>query len=169
MNASSATFVGSRSQLRWLFYPMSGKAKKPAAKPAAAATKGGKKATEKPVKSTSKKVAEAAPRKKDWKSQHKHLFNKETRYDNDHFQFSSSRLQQLQRWPIHSSQGPRPHPLCQMAPLRAPPAPGDIKAVKSMNLFQRAILKKRLKVPPAINHFSKTLEKNQGFFQHGCC
>jgi large subunit ribosomal protein L7Ae len=27
---------------------------------------------------------------------------------------------------------------------------------------QRAILKQRLKIPPPINHFSKTLEKNQG-------
>jgi large subunit ribosomal protein L7Ae len=27
---------------------------------------------------------------------------------------------------------------------------------------QRAILKKRLKVPPTINHFTKTLDANQG-------
>jgi len=117
-----------------LFYPMSGKAKKPAAKPAAAATKGGKKATEKPVKSTSKKVAEAAPRKKDWKSQHKHLFNKETR-----------------NYSVGRSILPKDRDLTRF-----------VKWPRYVRLQrQRAILKKRLKVPPAINHFSKTLEKNQ--------
>jgi large subunit ribosomal protein L7Ae len=33
---------------------------------------------------------------------------------------------------------------------------------------QRAILKKRLKVPPAINHFTKTLDANQGASSFTC-
>lgn len=49
---------------------------------------------------------------------------------------------------------------------RALPPKGDLSRFVKWPRYirlqrQRAILKKRLKVPPAINHFSRTLEKNQ--------
>jgi len=78
-----------------------------------------------------KAVAKKAP--KTWKSQHKHLF------PNQAADFTIGRdiqpkrdLSRFVKWPRY---------------------------VRLQR--QRAILKKRLKVPPAINHFTKTLEKNQ--------
>ena len=73
-------------------------------------------------------------KKKDWKSQHKHLFLKtprDYRVGRD-IQPSGRDLSRFVKWPRY---------------------------VRLQR--QRAILKKRLKVPPAIHHLTKTLEKNQ--------
>jgi large subunit ribosomal protein L7Ae len=91
---------------------------KPAAKPAAAASKGPKKTSTKG---------------KDWKSQHTHLFKKAARdfrvgRDIRH----KENLSRVVKWPRY---------------------------VRIQR--QRAILKKRLKVPPVINQFTKTVDKNQ--------
>jgi len=91
------------------------------------------------AKTTAKKVA-AAPKKgkaktqvKDWKSQHKHLFEKDASDFRVGRDIQPKRdLSRFVKWPRY---------------------------VRLQR--QRAILKKRLKVPPAINHFTKTLEKNQ--------
>jgi len=93
--------------------PKAGGAKKPAPKTAAG------------------KAAAAKP--KDWKSQHKHLFEKEPRDYKVGRDIQPKRdLSRFVKWPRY---------------------------VRLQR--QKAILKKRLKVPPAINHFTKTLEKNQ--------
>jgi len=84
------------------------------------------------VKPAAKKAAPAA--KKDWKSQHGHLFTKDPR------DFRIGRdvlpkkrdLSRFVKWPRY---------------------------VRIQR--QRAILKKRLKVPPSLNQFTKTLDKNQ--------
>jgi len=71
---------------------------------------------------------------KDWKTEHAHLFNKDPRdYRVGRDILPSKRnLSRYVKWPRY---------------------------VRIQR--QRAILKKRLKVPPAINQFSKTLDKNQ--------
>jgi len=72
-------------------------------------------------------------KKKDWKSQHKHLFEKDARDYRVGRDVQPKRdLSRFVKWPRY---------------------------VRLQR--QRAILKQRLKVPPAINHFGKTLEKNQ--------
>jgi large subunit ribosomal protein L7Ae len=78
--------------------------------------------------------AAATKKAKDWKSQHSHLFVKDPR------DFRIGRdvlpknrdLSRYVKWPRY---------------------------VRIQR--QRAILKKRIKVPPSINHFTKTLDKNQ--------
>jgi len=78
-------------------------------------------------------AAKAVAKKKDWKSEHKHLFEKDARDFKVGRDIQPKRdLSRFVKWPRY---------------------------VRLQR--QRAILKKRLKVPPAINHFTKTLEKNQ--------
>jgi len=70
---------------------------------------------------------------KDWKTEHGHLFNKDPRdYRIGRDLLPKRNLSRYVKWPRY---------------------------VRIQR--QRAILKKRIKVPPAVNHFSKTLEKNQ--------
>merc|ERR1719253_757633 len=71
---------------------------------------------------------------KDWKSQHSHLFTKDPRdYRVGRDILPKKRdLSRYVKWPRY---------------------------VRIQR--QRAILKKRIKVPPSINHFTKTLDKNQ--------
>jgi len=97
--------------------------------------------SKKSTKTTAKKVAPAPKsksktptnKKKDWKAQHKHLFEKSPRDFRIGCDVQPKRdLSRFVKWPRY---------------------------VRLQR--QRAILKKRLKVPPAINHFTKTLEKNQ--------
>jgi len=84
------------------------------------------------------KAAAAAPSskkepKKDWKSEHAHLFRKAPRDFRVGRDILAKRdLSRYVKWPRY---------------------------VRIQR--QRAILKKRLKVPPALNQFSRTLEKNQ--------
>merc|ERR1719231_1376657 len=79
-------------------------------------------------------VGKTTKKAKDWKSQHGHLFNKDPR----DFRIgrdllpAKRNLSRYVKWPRY---------------------------VRIQR--QRAILKKRLKVPPALNQFSKTLDKNQ--------
>merc|ERR1719231_1954005 len=79
-------------------------------------------------------VGKTTKKAKDWKSQHGHLFNKDPR----DFRIgrdilpTKRNLSRYVKWPRY---------------------------VRIQR--QRAVLKKRLKVPPAINQFSKTLDKNQ--------
>jgi large subunit ribosomal protein L7Ae len=86
-------------------------------------------------KKTTAKAPAAAPKKdgkKDWKSEHSHLFKKapkDFRVGRD--VLAKRDLSRYVKWPRY---------------------------VRIQR--QRAILKKRLKVPPAINQFSKPLEKN---------
>lgn len=72
--------------------------------------------------------------KRDWKAQHKHLFpaTKKTFKTGRDIPTHTRDLSRLVKWPRY---------------------------VRLQR--QRAILKKRIKVPPAINHFAKTLDKNQ--------
>jgi len=71
--------------------------------------------------------------KKDWKTEHKHLFEKEPRVFKIGRDIQPKRdLSRFVKWPRY---------------------------VRLQR--QRKILKMRLKVPPAINHFTKTLNKNQ--------
>jgi len=99
---------------------MSGK--KPAAKPTTA---------KKVAASKGKSKGKSQP--KDWKSQHKHLFEKEARDFRIGRDIQPKRdLSRFVKWPRY---------------------------VRLQR--QRAILKKRLKVPPAIHHLTKTLEKSQ--------
>jgi large subunit ribosomal protein L7Ae len=100
------------------------------ATPASKAAPAGKKPAGKaaPMKGSAKVKA-----KKDWKSQHKHLFDKDGRDFRIGRDIQPKRdLSRFVKWPRY---------------------------VRLQR--QRAILKKRLKVPPAIHHLSKTLEKNQ--------
>jgi len=77
--------------------------------------------------------AAASKKKADWKSNHKHLFEKDARDFRVGRDIQPKRdLSRFVKWPRY---------------------------VRLQR--QRAILKKRLKVPPAINQFTKTLEKNQ--------
>jgi len=94
-----------------------------------------------PAKSTAaaKKPAKAAPvaekggKKKDWKATHKHLFPSEKRDHRIGRSILPTRdLTRFVKWPRY------------------------IRLQR-----QRAILKKRLKIPPAINQFATTLDKNQ--------
>jgi large subunit ribosomal protein L7Ae len=93
----------------------------------------GKKPAPAPAKAAPKKAV-ASKKAKDWKSQHSHLFTKDPR------DFRVGRdvlpknrdLSRLVKWPRY---------------------------VRIQR--QRAVLKKRLKVPPSINQFTKTLDKNQ--------
>lgn len=75
-----------------------------------------------------------ASKPKDWKSQHAHLFKKNARdYRIGRDVLPKKRdLSRFVKWPRY---------------------------VRLQR--QRAILKKRLKVPPAINHFAKAIDKNQ--------
>jgi len=103
---------------------MSSKAKAPAA-----ASKGKK------VAAAPRSAATPAAKKarKDWKSQHKHLFEKDARDFKVGRDIQPKRdLSRFVKWPRY---------------------------VRLQR--QRKILKLRLKVPPAINHFTKTLNKNQ--------
>jgi large subunit ribosomal protein L7Ae len=92
-----------------------------------------KKVVAKPAGTTSK-ASKAKATQKDWKSQHSHLFDKDPR------DFGIGRnilpkkrdLGRYVKWPRY------------------------VRVQR-----QRAILKQRLKVPPALNHFTKTLDKNQ--------
>jgi large subunit ribosomal protein L7Ae len=94
---------------------MSGKKKAPAKAPAAAPS------------------ARRESNKKDWKSDHAHLFKKAPRdYRVGRDILAKRDLSRYVKWPRY---------------------------VRIQR--QRTILKKRLKVPPAINQFSRTLEKNQ--------
>lgn len=85
-----------------------------------------------PAKAAASKAKKSAP--KDWKASVSHLFAKDPR----DFRIGRSilpskrNLSRYVKWPRY---------------------------VRIQR--QRAILKKRIKVPPAINHFSKTLDKNQ--------
>jgi len=90
-------------------------------------------------KKTTSKAPAAAPSskskepKKDWKSEHAHLFKKAPRDFRVGRDILAKRdLSRYVKWPRY---------------------------VRIQR--QRAILKKRLKVPPALNQFSRTLEKNQ--------
>jgi len=75
----------------------------------------------------------AQKKSKDWKSQHSHLFSKDPRDFRIGRDIQPKRnLSRYVKWPRY---------------------------VRIQR--QRAILKKRIKVPPAINQFSKTLDKNQ--------
>jgi len=81
----------------------------------------------------SKGKGKTPAKKKDWKSQHRHLFEKDARDFRIGRDVQPKRdLSRFVKWPRY---------------------------VRLQR--QRAILKKRLKVPPAIHHFGKTLEKNQ--------
>merc|ERR1719231_790510 len=79
-------------------------------------------------------VGKTTKKAKDWKSQHGHLFNKDPR----DFRIgrdllpAKRNLSRYVKWPRY---------------------------VRIQR--QRAVLKKRIKVPPALNAFSKTLDKNQ--------
>eukprot|EP00178_Gracilaria_changii_P012122 TRINITY_DN34219_c0_g1_i1.p2 TRINITY_DN34219_c0_g1~~TRINITY_DN34219_c0_g1_i1.p2 ORF type:complete len:287 (-),score=47.65 TRINITY_DN34219_c0_g1_i1:53-883(-) len=76
----------------------------------------------------------SSSRKKDWKSQHKHLFpaaKRDFRVGRDVLPAKRD-LTRFVKWPRY---------------------------VRLQR--QRAILKKRLSIPPTINHFAKTLDKNQ--------
>jgi len=121
-------------------------AAKPAAKPAgkpAAPAKGAAAAGKSTQAAAAKKpAASKAPKmkgslkvkaKKDWKSMHKHLFEKDPRDFRIGRDIQPKRdLSRFVKWPRY---------------------------VRLQR--QRVVLKKRLKVPPAIHHLSKTLEKNQ--------
>jgi len=108
-----------------LFVGMSGKPKA-AAKPTAA-----KKVAASAAKGKVKPKGKSQP--KDWKSQHKHLFEKDARDFRVGRDIQPKRdLSRFVKWPRY---------------------------VRLQR--QRSILKKRLKVPPAIHHFTKTLEKSQ--------
>ena len=73
---------------------------------------------------------------KDWKSQHGHLFSKDAKDFGVGKDVMFKRdLSRVVKWPRY------------------------IRLQR-----QRAVLKKRLKVPPAVNQFNKTLDKNQGQF-----
>merc|ERR1719272_1731621 len=80
------------------------------------------------------KKAAPAKKAKDWKSQHGHLFTKDAR------DFRAGRdvlpkgrdLSRIVKWPRY---------------------------VRIQR--QKSILKKRIKVPPSVNHFTKTLDKTQ--------
>jgi len=99
--------------------PKAGSAAKPAA--------GAKKTT------VPSRAAVASKKKADWKSQHKHLFEKDARDFRIGRDLQPKRdLSRFVKWPRY---------------------------VRLQR--QRAILKARLKVPPAINQFSRALEKNQ--------
>jgi len=77
--------------------------------------------------------AKVTANKKDWKSQHPHLFTKESRDFRIGRDIQPKRdLSRFVKWPRY------------------------IRLQR-----QKAILKKRLKVPPAIHQFSRTLDKNQ--------
>merc|ERR1719443_286744 len=80
------------------------------------------------------KAAKKASNTKDWKSQHGHLFTKDARdYGIGRDILPKKRdLSRMVRWPRY------------------------IRLQR-----QKAILYKRLKIPPSINQFSKTLDKNQ--------
>lgn len=105
---------------------MSGKAK-------SGAVKSGKKVAAAPKGTAASKAAAAAAKKKDWKTQHKHLFEKDARDFKVGRDIQPKRdLSRFVKWPRY---------------------------VRLQR--QKAILKKRLKIPPAVNHFTKTLEKNQ--------
>jgi len=79
------------------------------------------------------KTTAAKKQKKDWKSQHKHLFEKDAANFKIGRDIQPKRdLSRFVKWPRY---------------------------VRLQR--QRKILKMRLKVPPAINHFMKTLNKNQ--------
>lgn len=84
-------------------------------------------------KTAAKPAAKAAP--KDWKSQHGHLFTKDPR----DFRIGRAIL-------------PKKRDLSRYVKW-----PRYVRIQR-----QRAILKQRLKVPPALNQFTKTLDKNQG-------
>jgi len=106
-----------------------------ASKPKAAATGApAKGAAAKKVAPAPKTAASAAKKqKKDFKSQHKHLFEKDPRNYKIGRDIQPKRdLSRFVKWPRY---------------------------VRLQR--QRRILKLRLKVPPAINHFTKTLTKNQ--------
>jgi len=87
-----------------------------------------------PAPKGGKKTAKVAPKSKDWKTQHAHLFTKDPRdYRIGRDILPTKRnLSRYVKWPRY---------------------------VRIQR--QRAILKQRLKVPPALNAFSKTLDKNQ--------
>jgi len=85
-------------------------------------------------KATPKTFGKSSPKKsKDWKEQHPHLFKKAARdYGIGRANRPKVDLSRYVKWPRY---------------------------VRLQR--QRAILKKRLKVPPSINQFSKALDKNQ--------
>lgn len=80
------------------------------------------------------KTASSKKLKKDWHSQHKHLFEKDAKVFKVGRDIQPKKdLSRFVKWPRY---------------------------VRLQR--QRKILKMRLKVPPAVNHFTKTLNKNQG-------
>jgi large subunit ribosomal protein L7Ae len=87
--------------------------------------------TKKPV--AAKPIAKAKKVSKDWKSEHAHLFSKDAKVFKIGQDLPPTRdLSRYVKWPHY------------------------IRVQR-----QRAILKKRLKVPPAINQFTRALDKNQ--------
>jgi len=81
----------------------------------------------------SRKATKGSKKPKDWKSQHGHLFKKDARdFGIGRSIIPQKDLSRFVKWPRY---------------------------VRLQR--QRAILKQRLKVPPAIHQFSKTLDKNQ--------
>jgi large subunit ribosomal protein L7Ae len=92
------------------------------------------KVVKKPAAAPAKTVAKSAPKKgKDWKADHAHLFEKKAKNFKIGADLPVKRdLSRYVKWPAY------------------------IRVQR-----QRAILKKRLKVPPAINQFTRTLDKNQ--------
>jgi len=111
---------------------MSGKKATGAAKTAASSTKAAKPASTAASSSSSKKSGLASKTKKSFSATHEHLFSKQSR---------------------------------SFGIGRSIPPPRDVSRYvlwpKYIRLQrQRAILKKRLKVPPSINQFSRALDKN---------
>jgi large subunit ribosomal protein L7Ae len=103
------------------------------AKPKAGAAAPAKKKPAAPAASKPKAASSSSKKKADWKSSHKHLFEKDARDFRIGRDLQPKRdLSRFVKWPRY---------------------------VRLQR--QRAILKKRLKIPPAINQFTKTLEKNQ--------
>lgn len=94
----------------------------------------------KPAKAPSSSSGKSSSKKKDWRSQHGHLFPKAARdFGPGKDVLPKKRdLSRYVRWPRY---------------------------VRIQR--QKAILKKRLKVPPGLNQFTKTLNKNQGSCR--CC
>jgi len=87
----------------------------------------------KAVTSSSQKSSSSSSKKKDWKDLHSHLFQKKPRNHGIGRAIQPKRnLSRFVKWPRY------------------------IRIQR-----QRTILKTRLKVPAAINQFSKTLDKNQ--------
>ncbi len=98
-------------------------------------------AAKKAPASAAKKAATPAKKQPDWKLTHKHLFEKDARDFRVGRDLQPKRdLSRFVKWPRY------------------------IRLQR-----QRAILKKRLKVPPAINQFTHTLEKNQGQCMMSLC